>query len=234
MPTKTPAREVCNAARPPVGTPPRKPAGIPAESTGSDAAPDSRQPPCRCAHPRCASPHVYLRGLCRKCYRDPRVRAKHAHRPWDRSRALGCPWEYDPAPVSDPARRTLADPGSTAKVLVMVERRQAGRALFHPADAGACPVALEAALVEMVVRSVPGIERDRERAGETRRGRFRARPRHPKTGRRVNLGYWPDKVQAALAIVEWRKAGCPVAGGPTPTRPRPGDHGAVSPAGVRR
>lgn len=171
---------------------------------------DPREPPCAgCGRP--VAP--YARGLCRRCWADPVTRRKRGCRPWA-VRRHGPPWEYAAGlPEKAPARRTAARPGEAAKVEVMAARRAAGAALFHPADADSDPVRLEAALLEMNVRACPGIETVvRKGLGE----RFRARPRHPKTGRRVHLGYFPDRVQATLEIFLWVGRGCPEDERPTP------------------
>ncbi len=85
-------------------------------------------PPCRADCGRLAERQ--RGGLCRRCSRDPAVRARfpasvHARR----GAGLGCRgYRLPDAP-------TAARPGSPAKVAVLEERAAQGVALWHPDDA---------------------------------------------------------------------------------------------------
>jgi hypothetical protein len=85
------------------------------------------RPPCR----QCRLPNMRLfaRHLCKKCARDPAIRALHPLAPQT-------PHRFDttdvPRPPDEP---TDALPGSIQKKLVMAARYEARRAIFHPGDA---------------------------------------------------------------------------------------------------
>lgn len=84
-------------------------------------------PPCRhCLQRPCAP---YKRGLCRRCYRDPEIRALYP-------RLHNRTYNHIPMPILPlPDEPTLAWPGSRAKILVMIERMSTGRHPHHPHDA---------------------------------------------------------------------------------------------------
>lgn len=94
----------------------------------TDAATGCGRPMCRHCTKRIAGRPL---GLCWGCYYVPGVRAlypstsKYARR--------GTPNFAGHAPLPDAP--TTAAPGTPEKVAVMEARSQAGRALFHPADA---------------------------------------------------------------------------------------------------
>lgn len=76
---------------------------------------------------------TYPRGLCRRCYLTPAVRAAFPSRRGERS-AGACGSNVTPAP---PPAATAARPGSEEKVLVLQERVSRGWQLWHPQDAEA-------------------------------------------------------------------------------------------------
>ena len=84
--------------------------------------------PRPCQH--CGRMAQFPRGLCWKCYYDPAIRPRYASsRPTGRGHGVG----VKNAPL--PQWPTVAQPGTEAKILAMIERACRREQLFHPDDA---------------------------------------------------------------------------------------------------
>lgn len=159
----------------------------------------------RCIH--CRKPaFVYARGICRRCWRDPKARAKYK-RLWGKScRNYGKPWEYERAERPKPWVPTRAKPGDKKKLDVFAVRRGKGTELHHSDDFDSQPRDLTEFMLAIVYAGVKGVYQDR-------RGRWRAYPYDPGRangkGRHKHLGYFLTRAEACLEVLEWHKAGCP-------------------------
>lgn len=85
-----------------------------------------------CQHCREFGPH-YARGLCRPCYRAQRDFYAHLER---KGRKHVYPGQFPDTYVRRalPARPTDAEPGSEAKIQVLIARLAARVSLHHPRD----------------------------------------------------------------------------------------------------
>ncbi len=71
------------------------------------------------------------RGLCRGCYRDPAVRARHLCR----DRAIAGNGAGMSGPRRLPERPCPCTPGSEGRIVTLESRAAAGTELWHPEDA---------------------------------------------------------------------------------------------------
>lgn len=87
-----------------------------------------------CLHCKCR-PGKRSRGLCKRCFNDPEVRAKYGPRSprGRRMPALSRRAARGDPPL--PRKATEHLPGTAAKIKVLMERLANGYALWHPQDA---------------------------------------------------------------------------------------------------
>lgn len=103
-----------------------------------------------------------------------------------------------------------ATPGSAEKILLLTKRASAQVSLFQSGDfsPGDYSIANMAALVAALI---PGVV---EYPTNSSSQLFRAYPLLPKNaaskaGKRISLGYFNSRSEAALEIIKWQDAGCP-------------------------
>jgi hypothetical protein len=96
-------------------------------ATAADPTPPAPTVPCRhCGQGRVNRP----RGLCWTCYHTPGVRELFPST--SKFHRRGVRDFYGRPPL--PHEPTDAQPGSEAKILVLIERAQRGQSLWHPKD----------------------------------------------------------------------------------------------------
>lgn len=97
----------------------------------------------KCRHCQSRKPDYGRRGLCTRCHDDRAIREQYP--PVSRfGRKADTNWESDTRlPAPPPDQPTDAQPGSAAKILVLIARAEARQQLFHPLDKSCLDDALD-------------------------------------------------------------------------------------------